>query len=164
MLNSIRLDCNDVIFGVTVKMAIYKPGVVEPDLQPIPESDEVMPWTIAFGWVGFKTYWLPYENVERVAGETKWNFWKLFKYALDGIVNFSLVPLTLSSWMGILMTFVAFIMLIVIIIRKIVIGDPVAGWASLICVIIFIGGLIMLSLVFCNAISIEVMASSDASS
>ena len=99
-----------------------------------------------FGWVGFKTYWLPYENVERVAGETKWNFWKLFKYALDGIVNFSLVPLTLSSWMGILMTFVAFIMLIVIIIRKIAIGDPVAGWASLICVIIFIGGLIMLSL------------------
>ena len=65
---------------------------------------------------------------------------------MDGIVNFSLVPLTLSSWMGILMTFVAFIMLIVIIIRKIAIGDPVAGWASLICVIIFIGGLIMLSL------------------
>lgn len=99
-----------------------------------------------FGWIGFKTYWLPYKNVERVAGETKWNFWKLFKYALDGIINFSLVPLTLSSWMGLLMTFVAFIMLIAIIIKKIAIGDPVAGWVSLICVIIFIGGLVMLSL------------------
>ena len=99
-----------------------------------------------FGWVGFKTYWLPYENVERVAGESKWNFWKLFKYAIDGIINFSLVPLTLSSWMGIFMTGVSFIMLLVVIIRKLLRGDPVAGWASLICVIIFIGGLIMLSL------------------
>lgn len=99
-----------------------------------------------FGWVGFKTYWLPYENVERVAGESKWNFWKLFKYAIDGIINFSLVPLTLSSWMGIFMTGVSFIMLLIVIIRRLLRGDPVAGWASLICVIIFIGGLIMLSL------------------
>ena len=99
-----------------------------------------------FGWVGFKTYWLPYENVKRVAGESKWNFWKLFKYALDGIVNFSLVPLTLSSWMGMLMTFASFAMLIVIVVRKLLWGDSVAGWASLICVVIFIGGLIMLAL------------------
>lgn len=99
-----------------------------------------------FGWVGFKTYWLPYENVERVAGESKWNFWKLFKYAIDGIINFSLVPLNLSSWMGFLMTGVSFIMLIVIVLRKLIKGDPVAGWASLICVVIFIGGLVMLSL------------------
>lgn len=99
-----------------------------------------------FGWVGFKTYWLPYENVERVAGESKWNFWKLLKYAIDGIINFSLVPLNLSSWMGFLMTGVSFIMLIVIVLRKLIKGDPVAGWASLICVVIFIGGLVMLSL------------------
>ncbi|MBD5836188.1 glycosyltransferase, partial [Lactobacillus delbrueckii] len=99
-----------------------------------------------FGWVGFKTYWLPYENVERVAGESKWNFWKLFKYAIDGIINFSLVPLKLSSWLGFIMTGVAFIMLVVIILRRLIHGDPVAGWASLISVIIFIGGLIMLSL------------------
>lgn len=99
-----------------------------------------------FGWVGFKTYWLPYENVERVAGESKWNFWKLFKYAIDGIINFSLVPLNLSSWMGFFMTGVSFIMLIVIVLRKLIKGDPVAGWASLICVVIFIGGLVMLSL------------------
>ncbi|WP_201346868.1 glycosyltransferase family 2 protein, partial [Lactobacillus nasalidis] len=99
-----------------------------------------------FGWVGFKTYWLPYENVERVAGESKWNFWKLFKYAIDGIINFSLVPLNLSSWMGFLMTGLSFVMLVVIILRKLIKGDPVAGWASLICVVIFIGGLIMLSL------------------
>lgn len=99
-----------------------------------------------FGWVGFKTYWLPYENVERVAGESKWNFWKLFKYAIDGIINFSLVPLKLSSWLGFIMTGIAFIMLVVIILRRLNHGDPVAGWASLISVIIFIGGLIMLSL------------------
>jgi glucosyltransferase len=94
-----------------------------------------------FGWIGFKTYWLPYENVERVAGETKWNFWKLFKYAIDGIINFSQVPLNIASWFGILMTILAFIFLIFIIVRKIIFGDPVAGWASQVCIIIFIGGI-----------------------
>ncbi|MCD8376676.1 MAG: glycosyltransferase family 2 protein [Oscillospiraceae bacterium] len=93
-----------------------------------------------FGWVGFRTCWLPYENVERVAGESKWSFWKLFKYAMDGIVNFSLVPLSVASWGGILMTFAAFLILLVIIIRRLAFGDAVAGWASTICVIIFIGG------------------------
>lgn len=93
-----------------------------------------------FGWIGFRTYWLPYENVERIAGETKWSFWKLFKYAIDGIINFSQVPLSLASWGGILMTLVAFILLLVIVVRRLVFGDPVAGWASTICVIIFIGG------------------------
>lgn len=94
-----------------------------------------------FGWIGFKTYWLPYENVERVAGETKWNFWGLFKYSLDGIINFSQVPLTISSWMGILFTFISFVMIIFIIIRKLIFGDPVSGWASLACIIIFMGGI-----------------------
>lgn len=99
-----------------------------------------------FGWIGFKTYWLPFENVERVAGETKWNFWKLFKYALDGIVNFSEVPLSIASGFGIIMTFLSFAFMIFIIIRRIFFGDPVAGWASTICVIIFIGGVQLFSI------------------
>ena len=99
-----------------------------------------------FGWVGFRTYWLSYENVERVAGETKWNFWKLFRYAMDGIVNFSQAPLSIASWFGIGMTFCSFLLLLGIIIRKMLFGDPVAGWASTICTIIFIGGMQMLCL------------------
>ena len=94
-----------------------------------------------FGWIGFKTYWLPYENIERVAGETKWNFWKLFKYAVDGIINFSLTPISIASWFGIFMTLCSFIALLVVIIRQLIFGDPVAGWASTICIIIFIGGI-----------------------
>lgn len=99
-----------------------------------------------FGWIGFKTYWLPYKNVERVAGETKWNFWKLFKYAIDGIINFSEVPLSIASWSGIGMTFIAFIMMLIIIIRRVCFGDPVAGWASTMCAIIFIGAIQLFSI------------------
>ena len=94
-----------------------------------------------FGWVGFKTYWLSYENVERVAGETKWNFWKLTKYAIDGIINFSHAPLSAVSWFGVFMTMISFLSLMGIVVRKLIYDDPVAGWASTICVIIFIGGL-----------------------
>lgn len=94
-----------------------------------------------FGWIGFRTHWLPYENVERVAGETKWSFWKLFKYAVDGIINFSHAPLSIASWSGLLMTGCSFLALLFIIIRKVIFGDPVAGWASTICIIIFIGGI-----------------------
>ncbi len=94
-----------------------------------------------FGWVGFKTYWLDFENVERVAGKTSWSFWGLTKYAIDGIINFSNVPLDIASFIGLLMTAVAFVMLIFIIVRKLLFGDPVAGWASTMCVIIFIGGI-----------------------
>ena len=94
-----------------------------------------------FGWVGFKTMWLPYENVERVAGESKWSFWKLFKYAIDGIINFSQAPLSIASWFGMLMTAFSFLFLVFIVLRRLIFGDPVAGWASTICVIIFIGGL-----------------------
>ncbi len=93
-----------------------------------------------FGWIGFKTYWLPYENVERVAGETKWSFWKLLIYALNGIINFSQVPLYIASCFGIVLTIVAAIMIIFIILRRLIIGDPVQGWASTACIIIFIGG------------------------
>lgn len=93
-----------------------------------------------FGWVGFKTHWLAYENVERVAGKTKWSFWKLFKYAIDGIINFSQAPLTIAAWAGVLMTLLSFGFLAFIIIRRIAFGDPVMGWASTMCVITFIGG------------------------
>jgi len=99
-----------------------------------------------FGWIGFRTCWLPYENVERVAGETKWGFWKLFKYAIDGIINFSQAPLTAMSWVGFGLTGFSFLALIFIIVRRLVFGDPVAGWASTICIIIFIGGLQLLFL------------------
>ena len=94
-----------------------------------------------FGWIGFRTYWLPYENRERVAGATKWNFWSLFKYAIDGIINFSEAPLSIASWFGMGMTALSFVFLLFIVIRRLCFGDPVAGWASTICVIIFIGGI-----------------------
>ena len=94
-----------------------------------------------FGWIGFRTYWLPYENVERVAGETKWNFWKLLKYAIDGIINFSEVPLSIASWFGFIMAFIDFIFMIFIIVRKLCFGDHVSGWASTVCIIIFIGAI-----------------------
>ncbi|MCC8060967.1 MAG: glycosyltransferase family 2 protein [Clostridiales bacterium] len=94
-----------------------------------------------FGRLGFRTYWLSYENVERVAGTTKWSFWGLMKYAIDGIINFSQAPLSIASWGGMMMTLVAFLMLLVIVVRRLVFGDPVAGWASTVCVIIFIGGI-----------------------
>ena len=94
-----------------------------------------------FGWVGFRTYWLPFENVERVAGQTKWNFWGLFKYAIDGIIDFSQAPLSVASWFGIGMTFCSILAILFIVVRRLLFGDPVAGWASTICVIILIGGL-----------------------
>lgn len=93
-----------------------------------------------FGWIGFRTYWLAYENVERVAGETKWSFWKLFKYSIDGIVNFSQVPLSIASWGGVLFTILSFVMVLVVFFRRLIFGDPVAGWASTACIIMFIGG------------------------
>lgn len=94
-----------------------------------------------FGWVGFKTYWLAYENQERVAGETKWNFWKLTKYAIDGIINFSQAPLSIASWFGLFMTMFSVLFIIFIATRKLILGDPVDGWASTICIIAFIGGI-----------------------
>ena len=93
-----------------------------------------------YGWIGFRTYWLSFKNVERIAGETKWNFWKLFKYAIDGIINFSTVPLTISSYLGFLTTILSILAFIFIVVRKIVFGDPVSGWPSLVCIIVFWGG------------------------
>ena len=97
-----------------------------------------------FGWIGFKKKWLEYENIERVAGETKWSFWKLFLYALDGIVAFSTLPLVLSSVFGLLCCLLAFIMIIVVIIRTLIFGDPTAGWPSLVCIILLLSGIQML--------------------
>lgn len=93
-----------------------------------------------FGWIGFKTYWLEYENVKRVAGQTKWSFWKLFKYSMEGITNFSDAPLQIASWSGIFFTFIAVVALLVVFIRALCFGDKVAGWPSTICIILFVGG------------------------
>ena len=93
-----------------------------------------------FGWIGFKTYWLPYENVERAAGETKWSFWKLFKYAIDGIVNFSQAPLMISAWVGFFFVLMSILAIAFVFVRKIIYGGSVEGWASLVCIVLFIGG------------------------
>ena len=97
-----------------------------------------------FGWVGFETKWLEYENIERVAGETKWNFWKLFLYSLEGIIAFSTAPLVLASMFGILLCLLAFVLIIFIIVRTMIFGDPVQGWPSLVCIISLIGGIQLL--------------------
>lgn len=99
-----------------------------------------------FGWVGFKTKWIEFENVERVAGETKWSFWKLFRYALEGIIAFSTVPLTIVSLIGVIVCIIAFLFLLFVVIRAAIFGDPVAGWPSLICVISFLSGIQLLGI------------------
>ena len=97
-----------------------------------------------FGWVGFKTKWVPYVNVERVAGETKWSFWKLFLYSLEGIVAFSTVPLALASVLGVLLCLAAFVFIVVVLVKTLAFGDPVGGWPSMMCVILFLGGVQLL--------------------
>lgn len=93
-----------------------------------------------FGWIGFRTYWYAFENVERAAGETKWNFWKLFKYSIDGIISFSQMPLNIASWMGVACTGISLLAILFIVVRRLIFGDAVQGWASNMCVMIFIGG------------------------
>lgn len=93
-----------------------------------------------FAWVGFETKWIEFENVERSAGETKWSFWKLLRYSVDGIVSFSDTPINLASWMGLILTGVSAIALIFIVVRALLFGDPVAGWPSTASIITFIGG------------------------
>jgi len=99
-----------------------------------------------YGWVGFKTKWVEFENVERAKGETKWSFWGLFKYSLEGIVSFSTAPLSLASWMGVLFCVLAIILIIFIIIRTSIFGDPTDGWPSLVCIISLISGVQLLCL------------------
>lgn len=93
-----------------------------------------------FSWVGYNTKWLEYKNVERVAGTTKWSFWKLFLYSLESIIAFSTVPLSIAAIMGILFCLVAFVIIIFIVIKTLTVGDPVAGWPSLVCIIFFVSG------------------------
>ena len=93
-----------------------------------------------FSWVGFNTKWIAYDNIERSAGKTKWNFWKLFVYALDGITAFSTAPLMIATLAGILFCFLAFIMIIAIIVKTCLYGDPVSGWPSMVCIVLLVGG------------------------
>ena len=97
-----------------------------------------------FGWVGFRTKWLQYDNIERSAGKTKWSMWKLFKYSVEGITGFSVAPLSLASVVGVLFCLLSFIMIAVIIVRTLVWGDPVSGWPSLACIIFMVSGVQLL--------------------
>lgn len=101
-----------------------------------------------FGWVGFKTKWLPYVNVERVAGESKWSFWKLFLYSLEGITAFTTAPLAIASIAGFVFCFLAFVFMIIIVVKTLIWGDPVGGWPSMVCSMLFIGGIQL----FCTGI------------
>lgn len=99
-----------------------------------------------FSFVGFNTKWIEYENIERVAGETKWSFWKLFKYAIEGITAFSTTPLIIASVIGLVFCLVAFLLIILIIVKTLIYGDPTSGWPSMICVIFFVSGVQLFSL------------------
>jgi len=94
-----------------------------------------------FQFVGYNTKWLEYENIERVAGETKWSFWKLFLYAIEGIVAFTTIPLAISSILGIIFCIISFIIILVIITKTLIYGDPTSGWPSLVCIIFFVSGI-----------------------
>ncbi|MDO4284104.1 MAG: glycosyltransferase family 2 protein [Eubacteriales bacterium] len=97
-----------------------------------------------FGWVGFRTKWVEFENVERQKGETKWSFWGLFFYAIDGIVAFSTAPLAIASVIGVLFCALAFVMILFVVIRALVCGDPTSGWPSLVCIILLVSGVQLL--------------------
>ena len=99
-----------------------------------------------FGWVGFRIKWISFENVKRAAGETKWSFWKLFRYSIEGIVAFTTAPLTFAALTGLFFCAVAFFMIVVVIVRKLLFGDPVSGWASLVCIMLMLGGLVLFHL------------------
>ena len=99
-----------------------------------------------FAFVGFKKKWIEYENIKRAAGETKWSFWKLFKYALEGITAFSTAPLAIASVMGFFFCLISGLTILLIILKTLVYGDPTSGWPSMVCIMVFIGGVQLLSL------------------
>lgn len=99
-----------------------------------------------FSWVGFRTRWVEYENIERVRGETKWSFWSLFLYAVDGIVAFTTIPLSIASLFGVAFCVLAFVMLLFFFIRALLFGDPTSGWPSMICIILLVSGVQLLCL------------------
>ncbi|MEA5013973.1 MAG: glycosyltransferase family 2 protein [Candidatus Limiplasma sp.] len=98
-----------------------------------------------FSWVGYRTLWLEYENIQRVAGETKWNFWKLLLYSIDGIIGFSTAPLAIASVMGLLFCVLAFVLILYFFIKTLIWGDPVAGFPATICIMLLLGGLQLFS-------------------
>ena len=99
-----------------------------------------------FSWVGFQTRWLEFSNIERVKGKSKWSFWKLFRYSIEGILAYSTVPLSIASVVGIVFCIISLLMMLIIVIRALIYGDPVAGWPSLISIITFLGGVQLLCL------------------
>lgn len=107
-----------------------------------------------FGWVGFRTKWFSYENVERVAGCTKWSFWKLFLYSIEGIVGFSTAPLAIAALVGLLFCVAALVMIVVIIVRTLIFGDPTSGWPSMVCILLLCSGVQL----FCTGILGEYLA------
>lgn len=107
-----------------------------------------------FGWVGFRTKWFSYENIERAAGKTKWSFWKLFRYSLEGIVGFSTAPLAVAALLGLLFCVLALVMILVIILRTLIFGDPTSGWPSLVCIILLCSGVQL----FCTGVLGEYLA------
>ncbi len=107
-----------------------------------------------FSWVGFETKWLEYENVKRVAGETKWSFWKLLMYSIEGFVGFTTAPLAIASIIGVLMFLVSAVLIVIIVIKTLIWGDPVAGWPTLACIILLVGGIQL----FCTGISNQYLA------
>ena len=107
-----------------------------------------------FSWVGFKTKWFDYENIERVAGTTKWNFWGLFKYSIEGIVGFSTTPLLIAAGAGVLFCILAFIGILFVVVRALMFGDPTSGWPSMVCIILLCSGVQL----FCTGIVGEYLA------
>ncbi len=107
-----------------------------------------------FGWVGYRTKWIEFENVERVAGETKWSFWKLLLYSIEGIVGFSTAPLAFSAVVGVLFCFIAFLLICIIVVKTLVLGDPTSGWPSMVCIFLMVGGIQL----FCMGILGEYIA------
>ena len=99
-----------------------------------------------FSWVGFNTKWVAYENVQRKYGQTKWSFWQLWRYAYDGLTAYSTALLSMSSFVGVLFCVLSFLMIIFVVIRKLMFGDPTAGWPSLVCIILLASGLQLLSI------------------
>ncbi len=107
-----------------------------------------------FSWVGFKTKWFAYQNVERVAGQTKWNFWSLFKYSIEGIVGFSTQPLVMAALAGVIFCLAAFVGIIFVVVRALIFGDPTAGWPSMVCIMLLCSGVQL----FCLGIVGEYLA------
>lgn len=99
-----------------------------------------------FSFVGFNVKWIEYKNVKRVAGETKWSFWKLLSYALEGITAFSTTPLIFSSLLGLIFCLVSFVFIMIIIVKTLLLGDPTSGWPSLVCIIFMVSGIQLFSL------------------